>query len=93
MKKTIEVNEHGTTVRRMNGELHCDDGPAIEWADGSKFWCKKGIYHREDGPAIEMANGKKEYWLNGLCKTDNPLVWMIMQYQNKSEIKTVDNNT
>jgi hypothetical protein len=22
----------------LNGELHREDGPAAEWADGSKFW-------------------------------------------------------
>ena len=23
----------------LNGELHRIDGPAVEWADGTKYWC------------------------------------------------------
>jgi len=35
-----------------NGVLHREDGPAVEYADGTKFWYRDGKYHREDGPAI-----------------------------------------
>ncbi len=31
--------------------LHREDGPAIEWADGSKYWYKNGKLNKEDGPA------------------------------------------
>ena len=26
----------------MNGELHREDGPAIEWSDGTKVWWVNG---------------------------------------------------
>ena len=43
------------------GEYHRLDGPAIEYANGSKEWYINGIRHREDGPAIEYSDGEK-YW-------------------------------
>ena len=49
----------------MNGKRHREDGPAIEYASGSKFWCLKGKRHREDGPAIEYADGNKFWYLSG----------------------------
>ena len=57
-----------------NNEFHREDGPAMEHADGIKFWFRNNSYHREDGPAIEYADGEKEYWYNGVeyqeIKTD-----------------------
>jgi hypothetical protein len=37
----------------LNGKLHREDGPAVEWTNGSKSWYLNGNLHREDGPAIE----------------------------------------
>ena len=45
--------------------LHRDNGPAIEWTDGSKRWYKEGRRHRLDGPACENNDGHKEYWIEG----------------------------
>ena len=45
--------------------LHRTDGPAVEYADGSKLWLQDGKYHRDDGPAIDRADGHKEWWQNG----------------------------
>ena len=44
--------------------LHRGDGPAIEWADGTKYWFLNGKRHRIDGPAGEAVDGDKEWWLN-----------------------------
>jgi len=52
------------------GQLHREDGPAIEFADGTKFWFINNKYHREDGPAVERAYGTKEWWLNGVNYTE-----------------------
>ena len=41
------------------------DGPAIEYMDGTKWWCIGGDLHRTDGPAIEAGDGRREYWING----------------------------
>jgi len=54
----------------LNGNLHREDGPAIEWADGHKEWYLNGNLHREDGPAFEGSNGYKEWYLNGKKLTE-----------------------
>ena len=46
-------------------KCHRLDGPAIEWADGTKEWCVDGKVHRLDGPAIEWENGDKEWYVMG----------------------------
>ena len=44
---------------------HREDGPAIEYTDGTKYWYANGIYHRADGPAITYPNGDKQWFING----------------------------
>ena len=53
-----------------DGKWHRENGPAIEWADGGKFWYKHGKRHREDGPAYESVYGYKEYWLENIKYTE-----------------------
>ena len=54
LKYRIKVTKDGTRSYYNNaGELHRDEGPAIEYADGDKFWYQNGNLHRTDGPAIE----------------------------------------
>ena len=49
----------------LNGQLHREDGPAIECEDGHKEWYIHGKCNREDGPAIEGAYGYNAWYLNG----------------------------
>ena len=42
MKPICETNSYGDKEWRLNGVLHREDGPAIEWANGSKFWYYQG---------------------------------------------------
>ena len=56
-------------------KLHREDGPAAEYANGSKYWRIYGKRHREDGPAVEAFNGFKEWWINGeRHREDGPAV-------------------
>ena len=48
-----------------NGDLHREDGPAVEYRNGNKFWYLNNKRHREDGPAIEFTSGNIEWYLNG----------------------------
>jgi hypothetical protein len=68
--------ENGIRIwRNPVGQLHRTDGPAIEWANGSKEWYVNGKIHRDDGPTRELANGHKEWWANGqLHRTDGPAI-------------------
>jgi hypothetical protein len=47
-----------------NRKFHRDDGPAIEYASGTKIWYEHSLVHRTDGPAVEWANGTNEWYLN-----------------------------
>jgi hypothetical protein len=60
-KKLPIVKEY----RNEQGYLHREDGPAIEFANGTKAWYLNGERHREDGPACEWKSGHKEWYLNG----------------------------
>ena len=72
-KPECKTYPNGDKVWWLNGKLHREDGPAVEWANGRKEWFLNGKLHREDGPAIEYANGRKEWFLNGkLHREDGP---------------------
>ena len=62
---TVNVFEDRTEWRNKDGQLHREDGPAIENVYGTKEWYINGKLHREDGPAIEWKNGAKAWHLNG----------------------------
>jgi hypothetical protein len=59
----------------LNGVLHREDGPAVEYDDGEKHWYLNGKWHRENGPAIEYLGGAKEWYINDLLhREDGPAV-------------------
>ena len=58
-----------------DGKLHREDGPAVEWEDGSKEWLIEGKLHRLDGPAMEDVDGYKAWFVNGKAhRVDGPAV-------------------
>jgi len=66
LKYRIVVNEYGTRRYYNNaGELHRDEGPAIEQVNGDKFWYQNGLRHRTDGAAVEWPSGNKVWYING----------------------------
>ena len=72
---TVRVYDNGNRDWFMNGQLHREDGPAIEWASGFQSWYRNGKRHREDGPAIEWSSGSKAWCLNGkLHREDGPAI-------------------
>ena len=75
IKYEVHVYSNGSKYWYLNGNLHREDGPAIEKANGSKVWYLNGKYHRVDGPAYEYSNGYKSWWINGkLHREDGPAV-------------------
>lgn len=61
-----EVDEAGNVwYYNSKNELHRLDGPAIEWADGTKWWYQHDRWHRLDGPANEWVNGFKRWFIDG----------------------------
>jgi len=65
----MKVSSDGSKRWTLNGEYHCEDGPAIEYSDGSKWWFLYGERHREDGPAVELIDGSKFWYLNNVKVT------------------------
>jgi hypothetical protein len=61
-----EISNFGTK-RWYNDrwEFHREDGPAIEFNDGSKSWFINGKLHRLDGPAIERISGDNCWYIDG----------------------------
>ena len=81
---TVKVYENGY-YWYQNDKLHRLDGPAIEWASGTREWYQNGKLHRTDGPAVEWANGHKEWWINGKKLTRKQF--------NKTQKSTCENRT
>lgn len=68
---TVKVYSDGDKYWYLNGLRHREDGPAVEYSDGSKkSWYLNGLLHREDGPAIEFSDGTKAWYLNGQHHTE-----------------------
>src|SRR5690606_24568249 len=54
---------------------HREDGPAVEFSNGDKFWYQNGKLHREDGPAAEWVHGNKYWYKNDvLYKANNHII-------------------
>jgi hypothetical protein len=70
IKYEVKVYTSGRKEWWLNGNLHREDGPAVELSNGNKYWWLKGKRHREDGPAVECANGNKYWYLNGQLLTE-----------------------
>jgi N-acetylneuraminic acid mutarotase len=76
----VKVYDDGDKEWYLNGNLHREDGPAIEYDNGDKYWYLNGKLHREDGPACEYSDeysddGDKEWYLNGkLHREDGPAI-------------------
>ena len=55
----------GTTSSKYDGSkvIHRIDGPAIEYANGDRFWLVDGKRHRVDGPAVEWVDGRGSWYV------------------------------
>jgi 4-hydroxyphenylpyruvate dioxygenase-like putative hemolysin len=86
---TVTVDELGTTRWRNSlGQLHREDGPAVERADGSVAYWIDNKLHREDGPAVEYADGERHWYQNGkVHRVDGPAI----EYADGSVAYWIDN--
>ena len=67
---TVRVHDNGIIHwENEEGQIHREDGPAIEYIGDSKSWYRNGKRHREDGPAVEHADGVEYWYLEGVCLT------------------------
>jgi hypothetical protein len=70
MKSELIIDKYGVKRWYLNGELHREDGPAVEHIGVAKAWYLNGVCHREDGPAIEYGDDYKRWFLNGKQYTE-----------------------
>jgi hypothetical protein len=61
----ITTDEFGTRKWYEDGEIHRDNGPAVEQINGTCIWYQFGLIHRNDGPAILHNDGTSEWWMHG----------------------------
>ena len=65
IKYIVKVHPNRSKEWYLNGKRHREDGPAIEWDDGSKEWYLNGKRHRVNEPAIVRSDGSKSWYLYG----------------------------
>ena len=66
LKYRIEVDVFGTRkYYNSAGQLHRDEGPAVECTNGYKFWVQNGMLHRTNGPAVVYTNNELQWWIHG----------------------------
>ena len=71
MKSKLTVYDNGNKSWELpNGKFHREDGPAVEYSNGSKQWWLNGLRHRENGPAVEWGDGDKVWYLNDILHTE-----------------------
>jgi hypothetical protein len=61
--KIESINSYGARIWRIppNGLMHREDGPAVEWPAGNRYWWQHGLLHRDGGPACERLEGDGPY--------------------------------
>jgi len=69
----VTVTDKVTEWYNKSNQLHRENGPAIEWANGDKSYYINGELHRENGAALEWADGDKAYYINDQFLTKEEL--------------------
>lgn len=65
MISKLKIDEWGTKRWKNElGQIHREDGPAIEWWDGDKWWGVNGRLHRIEGPACKRVREDDKWWVN-----------------------------
>ncbi len=91
-----KIDKDGTKEWFLDGYLHREDGPAVEFVNGNKMWFINGNKHREDGPAIDDVDGTKYWYINDIPhREDGPAVEHVdgekSWYYNGKNIKCSSN--
>jgi len=72
------IDKYGNKEWILDGEKHREDGPAVEYADGSYEWWVNGEIHHEGGPAAYYKHNNKihQYWYSygKIHRFDGPAV-------------------
>jgi hypothetical protein len=65
--ESFRVVDSDGTVRYYDvvGRPHREDGPAVQYTNGSEYWYYKGTRHREGGPAIWVSENEYAWFHMG----------------------------
>ena len=74
-KPKCEIDVYDNKRWYINGQIHREDGPAIELKSGTQIWCFEGEYHKLDGPAFILVNAGSEWWINGFFVDEEITTW------------------
>lgn len=82
IKQGVHEDLEDTKKWYFNGNLHRQDGPAVEYKNGITEWYQHGLLHREcDLPAIDLLNGYGEWYIKGKRHRDNgPAVFYHLEH-------------
>jgi hypothetical protein len=83
MKNGLVVGRLGTKSWFKDDKLYREDGPSVEYANGSRYWYINDELHRDDGPAVENANGTVGWYLNGVeyAEEEHPFNKFILEHK------------
>ncbi len=59
------VNKEGVKHYYLDGKLHRENGPAIEYPDNSPWWFINDEFRPEDEISLEQNTSSKFWYLNG----------------------------
>jgi len=83
--------QHSRRWYKKGKLLHRENGPAVEFDNGTKYWLINNQYHRLDGPAIEMNDyDTKLYYINNKRLTTEDY-WnhpLVIEYKLKHILET-----
>jgi hypothetical protein len=75
-KPRMIIRPNGDREWRVEGKLHREDGPAVEYKAGGGEWWLHGVNHREDGPAVVFSDGSWAWYRDGrLHRIDGPALF------------------
>jgi hypothetical protein len=69
------------------GQIHKEDGPAIEYNSGEKRFYKNGFLHRENGPAIIFSDGAKSWYINGSIHAVSYIIHAVSYIKETKAVK------
>ena len=62
----MTIDKNGTKKWYLDGKLHKENGPAVEYEYDKKIWYLNGKKHRLDGPAVEYTSGYQLWYVDDI---------------------------
>ena len=73
----VMVHRNGNKCWRLNGSIHREDGPAVEYVDGRNWWYLDGEQYTEAGHTAEML--KRNNPPSGMTLTINDKTYTLTE--------------